>query len=369
MPCHLPGDQSILFNEGEEERVLKAGPPEAKLTAFFRTNEEDKEANSLLYTDFPGHFVWKAGEWKKKKRSIGNAIGRIPTVSLCSKQMETYALRVLLHHVRGPTCFDNLKMVDGVIMETFQEACQKLGLLEDDTEVQQALAEACSIRFGDHLIAFFCSILEFCRPGNPLSLWEKFKTQLMQHILHTADVSSDEAENLVLERLKDQLNRLGSDLKDFNLPEPKISSMDKTPKLIVSETIFDREELRNRGELNIAKMNPEQNSFFRSVLKSVSDGTGGLFCLNAAGGTGKTFTLNTLLDKVRSEGHVALATASSGVASKLLHNGTTVHSRFKVPINITSTSTCSFKSSDATGKLIKATKLIIMDEMTFLLLQ
>ena len=91
-----------------------------------------------------------------------------------------------------------------------------------------------------------------------------------------------------------------------------------------------------------------------------------MFCLNAAGGTGKTFTLNTLLDKVRSEGYVALATASSGVASKLLHNGTTVHSRFKVPINITSTSTCSFKGSDATGNLIKETKLIIMDEMTML---
>ena len=93
---------------------------------------------------------------------------RIPTVTLCSKQMETYALRLLLHHVRGPLCFEDFQTVDGELLNTYQEACQKLGLMEDDSEVQQALAEACSIRFGDQLISFFGSLLEFCRPGNPL---------------------------------------------------------------------------------------------------------------------------------------------------------------------------------------------------------
>ena len=143
-------------------------------------------------------------------------------------------------------------------------------------------------------------------------------------------------------------------------------SRDKIPSVIRSEMNFDKEELLKRAKTNTAKMNEEQRCFYESVMQAVSDQNGGMFCLNAAGGTGKTFTLNTLLDKVRGEGFVALATASSGVASKLLHNGTTVHSRFKVPINIQPTSTCSFKSSDATGKLIKEAKLIIMDEMTML---
>ena len=148
-----------MFSEGGEEAALNAGPPETKLTAFFKTNIEDMEARQLLYTDFPGHFTWKSGVWKRKKRGIGQSIGRIPTVSLCSKQMETYCLRILLHHVQGPTSFDALKTVNGVHMETFQEACQKLGLLEDDSEVQQALIEACTIRFGNQLISFFGSLL------------------------------------------------------------------------------------------------------------------------------------------------------------------------------------------------------------------
>ena len=154
---------------------MNAGPPETMLTSFFKANTKDVLARDLLYTDFPGFFVWKNKEWIRKKRNIGEAIGRVPTVSLCSKQMETYSLRILLHHVKGPTCFEDLKTVDGVLMSTYQEACQKLGLMEDDHEVQQALTEACSVRFGDQLIAFFGSLLEFCRPGNPLALWEKLR--------------------------------------------------------------------------------------------------------------------------------------------------------------------------------------------------
>ena len=188
----------------------------------------------------------------------------------------------------------------------------------------------------------------------------------MHHVMHSATLTVDEAESIVLEKLKEQLNRSGSDLQDFNLPEPKYMKTNRTPSLIVAETNFDHNELLNRAEANVAKMNPEQRNFYDSVISSVTSLSGGLFGLNAAGGTGKTFVLNTLLDKVRSQGNIALATASSGVASKLLSNGTTVHSRFKVPINIQATSTCSFKATDATGKLIKDTKLIIFDEMTML---
>ena len=267
---------------------MSAGPPKTKLTGFFQANREDLSARDLLYTEFPGHFGWKGGEWKKKKRNVGEAIGRIPTVTLCSKQIETYALRLLLHHVKGPQSYEDLRTVNGELLGSFQEACQKLGLMEDDTEVQQALVEACSIRFGDQLISFFGSLLEFCRPGNPLALWEKFKQELSYHIVHTSSVSNEEAESRVLEKLRDQLNRSGSDLKNFNLPEPTVTKQYDTPKIISCETNYDREKLINQGRLNVDKMTDEQKEFFDSVIRSINEGKGGLFCLNAAGGTGKT---------------------------------------------------------------------------------
>ena len=111
-------------------------------------------------------------------------------------------------------------------------------------------------------------------------------------------------------------------------------------------------------------MNTEQSTFFEIVLKLINSELGGIFFLDAPGGTEKTFVLNALLSAVRSDGHVAIGTAISAVASKLLANGSTVHSKFKVPIQIKDTSFCNFSKADGTGKLLLHTKLIIIDEVS-----
>ena len=109
---------------------------------------------------------------------------------------------------------------------------------------------------------------------------------------------------------------------------------------------------------SVEKMNPEQKSFFDSVIEGINTINGGIFYLDAPGRTGKTFVLNTLLSAVRSDGFVALGTAKSAVASKLLVKGSTVHSKLKVPIQIKENSFCHFSKNDATGKLLLQTKLI-----------
>lgn len=99
-------------------------------------------------------------------------------------------------------------------------------------------------------------------------------------------------------------------------------------------------------------------------MTSVNNEAGVLFSLNASGGTGKTFTINIILDKVRSLGKIALATAMSGIAATLLNNGRTLHSRCKIPIEVTQESTCSFTRRDATGKLMKLASLLVIDEVS-----
>ena len=43
---------------------------------------------------------------------------------------------------------------------------------------------------------------------------------------------------------------------------------------------------------------------------------------------------NALLSQIRGEGKIALACASSGIASLFLRNGRTAHSRFKKSVNL-----------------------------------
>ena len=66
-----------------------------------------------------------------------------------------------------------------------------------------------------------------------------------------------------------------------------------------------------------------------------------IFFVDGPGGTGKTFLYRTLLANLRKLGHIAIATATSGIAVALLLSGKTAHSRFKIPLTPDASSTCS----------------------------
>ena len=108
--------------------------------------------------------------------------------------------------------------------------------------------------------------------------------------------------------------------------------------------------------------NDDQRIALDTITSVIDNDSGQLFFVDGPGGTGKTFIENLLLAHVRSQGHVALAVASSGIAAILLDGGRTSHSRFRIPIDITSESICSISAQSDIAKLIRMTKLIIWDE-------
>jgi hypothetical protein len=68
------------------------------------------------------------------------AFGRIYTVH--PKNDECFYLRLLLVNVRGPTSFESLRTVNGVVLPIFRAACQQLNLLENDIHWDTTIAEA-----------------------------------------------------------------------------------------------------------------------------------------------------------------------------------------------------------------------------------
>ena len=116
-------------------------------------------------------------------------------------------------------------------------------------------------------------------------------------------------------------------------------------RLIHDERNYDVNLLRETVLCDSARMNPEQRIAFDEICRAVETGNGGAFYLDGFGGTGKTFVINSVLAKVRLDGRIALAVASSWIAATLLDGGTTAHSRFKIPIDIHGDSTCMQHSS------------------------
>jgi hypothetical protein len=91
-----------------------------------------------------------------------------------------------------------------------------------------------------------------------------------------------------------------------------------------------------------------------------------IYFLDGPGGTGKTFLLNCIINRIRSENKIVLVVASSGIASTLLPGGRTAHSRFKIPFKLFDNSVCSIKQNSLLSELLKQTSLIIWDEAPML---
>jgi ATP-dependent DNA helicase PIF1 len=87
------------------------------------------------------------------------------------------------------------------------------------------------------------------------------------------------------------------------------------------------------------------------------------FFVDGPGGTGKTFLYSCLMSTVRTQGRVAVAVASSGIAALLLDGGRTAHSRFKIPVQgLNITSTCYISKDYELVALLQASALIMWDE-------
>ena len=92
------------------------------------------KAKSLLYSEMRNNFVWSESkkQWTERKRGFGEVIGRMYTVH--PKEGDRFYLRLLLNEIRGATSYEDIRKTEnGVVHETFYEACRSRNLLQDDS--------------------------------------------------------------------------------------------------------------------------------------------------------------------------------------------------------------------------------------------
>lgn len=165
-------------------------------------------------------FQKKSG-WQDRKRGGDKVIGRMYTVSV--SEGERYYLRLLLLHVPGATSFENLRTVHGVTFLTFKEACQELGLLEDDSVWEATLSDAVRVGMPKALRDLFAIICVFGCPLEPKKLWEKFLDHFTEdlagrHINHNTECH--DCENLALRDVQEVLILHGKNCVKFGLKSP-----------------------------------------------------------------------------------------------------------------------------------------------------
>jgi len=372
LQLHLPDQQMILFDPDSVTSHGMLHRPKlykTNLTEFFVACRQYPEARMLTYPKMPQEFVWDNGkkEWKPRKK--GKAIGRVYFAGPAAG--ERYYLRMLLYIVPGPTSWEALRTVNGVVHDTFKAACAAHGLLETDDEFDRCLEEAATMQTGKQLRHLFAIILLECAPSSPTLLWKAHAQKLSDDCkrrLEHQDISNPTDEqilSLALHDLNEILLRSGKNLQDFGLPLPNHTFETfhhKVPRVIAEETTFNQQMLNEMWQRCLKTCNKDQHTAFEAVMAAYEAGNGGIFFIDGPGGTGKTFVENMILAKVRSDGNIALAVASSGIAAVLLNGGRTAHSRFKIPINIQPDSCCSITAQSDLAQLLRQTKVIIWDE-------
>ncbi|KAK9292365.1 hypothetical protein L1049_020332 [Liquidambar formosana] len=341
------------------------------LTQWFKANEKHPDARNLTYVEFPRFWVWKSEIKKWTMRLSGNMIGRLPFAHPTSG--ERYYFRMLLHIVRGATCYKDLRTVDGVEYLTFKDACIALGLLHDDNEWSEALLEANTWASANQLRHIFSTMLMFCEVTNPCDLWAKF-WEIFVDDLHlrlrrelgnmVLELPYDELKNMALYEIENILNKSSRSLREFpSMPFPMLRERHViVNKLIREELSYDANSLLQEFQMLYVKLNTKQLLVFDSVMHACTNNLGGLYFVYGSGGIGKTFLWQTIIAKLRSEQKIVLAVASSRIASLLLPGGRTAHSCFKIPINLHESSTCSISMQSPLAELIQKAHLIIWDE-------
>ena len=289
LDVHLPNGQRVVFNpERDSLAHLVAEPRATKLTAFFELNQTDPVARTLLYVDIPKHFRWVDGKWRTRQKQPN--LGRVYNVH--PKDRECFMVRLLLSHRRGPTSFDDLKTVDGVVCATFEEAAERLGILESDSHWENTLLEASTTMMPRAMRAMFSVMIAECNLSRPQELWDKFKEAMSHDILRQERLLNPEAEfddriankaliwieDLVVEMKNQRLHEYG-----LRSPDRENNDVDDGNRMIERETSYDRDELADTVETRQNSLTPEQRSVFDRVMALVESGSGGFVFLDAPG--------------------------------------------------------------------------------------
>jgi hypothetical protein len=113
----------------------------------------------------------------------------------------------------------------------------------------------------------------------------------------------------------------------------------------------------------VYNLNPEQFFGFTEIIDHVIDRKARVFFVDGHEGIGKTFLYRCLIATVCSEGLIAVATATSGIAASIMLSGHRSHSVFKIPIKISDGSICKFSKQSDTADLLRRAALIIWDKI------
>jgi hypothetical protein len=350
LAVHNENEQNVYFKEGHEEEISTKNV-DTTLTAWFKLNQEDFNAIQYLYTDIPYHYVFdkKTKKWCVRKRLQKPILVRMFMVN--AQERERFFIRLLLLSVRGAESFEDLRTYNNIVHFSFYEAAKARNLISTDEEWDKCLHESSTYTFPKAMCELFAYICVFHNPINARQLYEKYKIHF-----YYPSMNENEGEKYAMNIIHSILTLHGYSLIDFDLAcnnylDEKIMDID----YIMTQTLNDRDNIDEK----IKSLTNAQQVIFNKVVNAIKNKNHDKYIfVDGPGGTGKSYLINLLIDYFNKDNVNVLAVAWTGIAANLLKNGKTVHTTFKLPLNINDISTCNVKPNTPYGNIIKCMNIL-----------
>jgi len=379
-----PQGARILVREGREDEPEGGDDKDNMVTAFFKFCGTEPRAKNLTYGEagLYAHFnkktcAWKWGTQKKDKDKI---VVRVYSVSPANREM--FCIRLLLLHVKGPVSFEALRTVNGVEYGSFEEACVKHELLDDDFIWRCTLEDAkVEIKSILKFRRFFALVVFHCQPSRPMELFNYCLDMLAPQPTGSRKTEEQRIEE-ICKHLQYFFRQWGTTCEQMQVPSPRDFVYETVEKDIddmlnreIQNIADDPDRPRRRGWIEVAdervaQLNADQRDVFDRVTAAVEGNIIGevqkLFMVEGSGGTGKTYLYNTLLAWAKATDRMAIACASTGIAALLLDGGCTAHKTFCIANDVKGDTKSRLSFECEVAENLRRAAFIIIDEITML---
>ena len=275
---------------------------------------------------------------------------------------ERFFLRLLLLHVKGATSFEYLRTVNGVVFDTFREACSALGILADDNEWDRTLSGAEAYQMPRQLRRLFGILLTCCKPSDPLVLWNDHKHSMMED--YKRSMSDEHAEQLTLFVIEKVLKQNGQSLAHYNLPP--ITDLEDEDDCMINDMRTQADFMRPYLTNIQADISNEIISAVENISNGVQQDTR-LFFIDGPAGTGKSFIFNYITSELGRKGYNVKSAAFSGIAATLLFfGGSTLHRLFGLPVPLLQNSVCRISPTSGKAEILRNVDVFILDEASMI---
>jgi len=188
-------------------------------------------------------------------------------VFVSPRHAERFFLRLLIVTFPGFKSYRDVHTYQGAVYLSYRETCLARGILSDDNEWHQTLAEAGAVQSGRSLRNLFFYIIFYCNPSNPQDLWLTHQDALSDDCKHRltrlphniSNPTNSQAYSYALYKLRRILQSNGKDLIDYGLPEPEfdyIADLSTEPNRIIrDELIYDRQDLTDTLNRDLPRLN------------------------------------------------------------------------------------------------------------------